>query len=193
MDTRCGSISWSRSRIHQPLLAVASDDERARNNERIVIYEIDRLRQLHRIVTLRFDLALPVTDLKFSPNGIPHSHELAVAAGVIHIYNIKVPNTDSVNNNIITLEDGTQTNATECTAYSATQVVVLDGKALRLRYNAGGTMIVADSGHGDVRAYKAMLGNKWTQMDSWDDEDLEDWDMPKDLKKEQIIFDLYHC
>ncbi|KAK5986872.1 hypothetical protein GCK32_007241 [Trichostrongylus colubriformis] len=81
----------------------------------------------------------------------------------------------------------------ECTAYSATKIVVLDGEARRLRYNARGTMIVADSGDGYVRAYEAALGNNWTLMNSLDDEDLEDRGMPKDVKKEQIIYDLYRC
>ncbi|VDM66273.1 unnamed protein product [Strongylus vulgaris] len=89
--TRCGSVEWSRSRIHRPLLAVASDDKRAENDERIVIYEHnENLRKWQRVISLRLELSFPVTDLKFSPIAVADSHQLAVAAGDVHIYNIKV-------------------------------------------------------------------------------------------------------
>ncbi|KAK6025507.1 WD domain, G-beta repeat protein, partial [Ostertagia ostertagi] len=47
-------------------------------------------RKWQRVVSLRLDLAFPVTDLRFSPIALAHSHQLAVAAGDVHVYNIKV-------------------------------------------------------------------------------------------------------
>lgn len=47
-------------------------------------------RKWQRVVSLKLDLPFPVTDLRFSPIALAHSHQLAIAAGDVHIYNIKV-------------------------------------------------------------------------------------------------------
>ncbi|PIO61474.1 hypothetical protein TELCIR_17002 [Teladorsagia circumcincta] len=160
--TRCGSVEWSRSRIHRPLLAVASDDKRAENDERIVIYEHnENLRKWQRVVSLRLDLAFPVTDLRFSPIALAHSHQLAVAAGDVHVYNIKIPVSAFVDD-----DNGTPENVpTDATEYSATKVAVLGDErhAWRIKYNV-----------------TAMFVNQWALLAEMSSEDyLEERELLK--------------
>uniref|UniRef100_A0A1I7XAQ4 Phosphoglucomutase n=1 Tax=Heterorhabditis bacteriophora TaxID=37862 RepID=A0A1I7XAQ4_HETBA len=151
--TRCGCVAWSRSRIHRPLLAVASDDKKAASDERIVIYEHnENLRKWQRIVALKLDLPSPVTDLSFSPISFADSHQLAIAAGDVLIYNIMNPASAFVDDDN-GIPDSIPTNATE---YSANKIAVLGDqqKAWRIKYNVTGTVLTASSGDGTVRVWK---------------------------------------
>ncbi|VDL74025.1 unnamed protein product [Nippostrongylus brasiliensis] len=177
--TRCGSVEWSRSRIHRPLLAVASDDKRAENDERIVIYEHnENLRKWQRVVSLRLDLAFPVTDLRFSPIALANCHQLAVAAGDVHIYNIKIPMTAFVDE-----DNGTPENVpSDATEYSAMRVSVLgdERRAWRIKYNVTGTVLTASSGDGTIRVWKAMFLNQWSLLTEMSSEDyLEERELMK--------------
>ncbi|KAL6726495.1 hypothetical protein Aduo_008462 [Ancylostoma duodenale] len=177
--TRCGSVEWSRSRIHRPLLAVASDDKRAENDERIVIYEHnENLRKWQRVISLRLDLAFPVTDLRFSPIALADSHQLAIAAGDVHVYNIKIPVSAFVDD-----DNGTPENVpTDATEYSANKVAVLGDErhAWRIKYNVTGTALTASSGDGTVRVWKAMFVNQWALLAEMSSEDyLEERELLK--------------
>ncbi|EPB72909.1 WD domain, G-beta repeat protein [Ancylostoma ceylanicum] len=177
--SRCGSVEWSRSRIHRPLLAVASDDKRAENDERIVIYEHnENLRKWQRVISLRLDLAFPVTDLRFSPIALADSHQLAVAAGDVHVYNIKIPVSAFVDD-----DNGTPENVpTDATEYSANKVAVLGDErhAWRIKYNVTGTALTASSGDGTVRVWKAMFVNQWALLAEMSSEDyLEERELLK--------------
>ncbi|WKY01407.1 hypothetical protein Q1695_015421 [Nippostrongylus brasiliensis] len=177
--TRCGSVEWSRSRIHRPLLAVASDDKRAENDERIVIYEHnENLRKWQRVVSLRLDLAFPVTDLRFSPIALANCHQLAVAAGDVHIYNIKIPVSAFVDE-----DNGTPENVpSDATEYSAMRVSVLgdERRAWRIKYNVTGTVLTASSGDGTIRVWKAMFLNQWSLLTEMSSEDyLEERELMK--------------
>ncbi|CAJ0598252.1 unnamed protein product [Cylicocyclus nassatus] len=177
--TRCGSVEWSRSRIHRPLLAVASDDKRAENDERIVIYEHnENLRKWQRVVSLRLELAFPVTDLKFSPIALADSHQLAIAAGDVHVYNIKIPVSAFVDD-----DNGAPENVpTDATEYSANRVAVLgeERPAWRIKYNVTGTVLTASSGDGTVRVWKAMFVNQWALLAEMSSEDyLEERELLK--------------
>lgn len=177
--TRCGSVEWSRSRIHRPLLAVASDDKRAVSDERIVIYEHnENLRKWQRVVSLKLDLPFPVTDLRFSPIALAHSHQLAIAAGDVHIYNIKIPASAFIDE-----DNGTPENVpTDATEYSAVRVSVLgdERRAWRIKYNVTGTVLTASSGDGTIRVWKAMFVNQWSLLTEMSSEDyLEEREMLK--------------
>ncbi|VDM59456.1 unnamed protein product [Angiostrongylus costaricensis] len=156
--TRCGCVEWSRSRIHRPLLAVSSDDKRAENDERIVIYEYsETLRKWQRVASLRLDLAFPVTDLRFSPIALANSHQLAVAAGDVHVYNIKL---------CFILQN-------DFSGQDILQVAVLGDqqRAWRIKYNVTGTVLTASSTDGTIRVWKAMFVNQWALLAEMSSED----------------------
>lgn len=148
--TRCGCITWSQSRMHRPLIAVGSDDKKAANTERIVIYEnVDGLKKWQRIHSLKFDLSLPVTDLKFSPISMIDCHQMAVAAGDVQVYNIKVAR------HAILEEDGAD-NPIQLAEYAPVRVAQLGDhrKAWRIRYNLMGSVISSTSMDGTIRSWK---------------------------------------
>ncbi|KAE9420053.1 hypothetical protein Angca_005685, partial [Angiostrongylus cantonensis] len=168
--TRCGCVEWSRSRIHRPLLAVSSDDKRAENDERIVIYEYsETLRKWQRVASLRLDLAFPVTDLRFSPIALANSHQLAVAAGDVHVYNIKIPISAFVDDD----NSAPENIPTDAVEYSSKKVAVLGDqqRAWRIKYNVTGTVLTASSTDGTIRVWKAMFVNQWALLAEMSSED----------------------
>ncbi|CAD6185886.1 unnamed protein product [Caenorhabditis auriculariae] len=168
--TRCGCVTWSHSRIHRPLIAVGSDEKKSENNERIVVYEyIDALRKWQRVVALKLDLPSPVTDLKFSPISLVEAHQLAIAAGDVHIFSIKVSRAailDDDNN------EGDEPPVTS-TDYSANKIALLGDvrKAWRLKYNVTGTVLTASSCDGTVRTWKSTFLKQWVLLSEMPAED----------------------
>ncbi|KAJ1362009.1 hypothetical protein KIN20_021415 [Parelaphostrongylus tenuis] len=168
--TRCGCVEWSRSRIHRPLLAVSSDDKRAENDERIVIYEYNEtLRKWQRVASLRLDLAFPVTDLRFSPISLATSHQLAVAAGDVHVYNIMIPVSAFIDDD----NSAPENIPTDAVEYSSKKVAVLGDqqRAWRIKYNVTGTVLTASSTDGTIRVWKAMFINQWALLAEMSSED----------------------
>ncbi|CAA16333.1 Nucleoporin SEH1 [Caenorhabditis elegans] len=158
--TRCGCVTWSLSRMHRPLIAVGSDEKKAENKKRVVIYEnIDGLRKWQRINSLVFDLPCPITDLKFSPISMVDSHQLAVASGDVHVYNIKVARS------AILEEDGVE-NPIQLADYNLIKVALLGDhrKAWRLRYNLMGSVISSTSLDGTLRSWKSLFVNQWVKL-----------------------------
>ncbi|CAI2348861.1 unnamed protein product [Caenorhabditis sp. 36 PRJEB53466] len=158
--TRCGCIAWSQSRMHRPLIAVGSDEKKAEGTERIVIYEnVDGLRKWQRIHGLNFDFACPLTDLKFSPIAMVDCHQLAIAAGDVHVYNIMVAR------HSILEEEGVE-NPIRLTDYKNIKVALLgdNRRAWRLRYNLMGSVISSTTSDGSLRSWKSLFVNQWVKL-----------------------------
>ncbi|CAL2037760.1 CBN-NPP-18 protein [Caenorhabditis brenneri] len=158
--TRCGCVAWSLSRMHRPLIAVGSDEKKAGGKERVVIYEnIDGLRKWQRIHSLIFDMPCPITDLKFSPIAMVDSHQLAVASGDVHIYNLKVAKSAII-------EEEGHDNPLVLSDYSLTRVAMLGDhrKAWRIRYNLMGSVLSSTSLDGTLRSWKSLFVNQWVKL-----------------------------
>ncbi|CAB3402014.1 unnamed protein product [Caenorhabditis bovis] len=169
--TRCGCVTWSISRMHRPLLAVGSDEKKSETNERIVVYEnVDGLRKWQRLVTIKLDLPNPVTDLRFSPISLIDSHQLAIAAGDVHIFCIKV-----AKRAVLEDEDSNPVgeNPVFCNEYCTQRVAVLGDahKAWRVKYNITGSVLTSTSFDGTVRSWKSLFINEWVKMSDMSSED----------------------
>ncbi|CAI5445952.1 unnamed protein product [Caenorhabditis angaria] len=162
--TRCGCITWSQSRMHKSLIAVGSDEKTSESTQRIVIYEnADGLRKWQRIIAIKLDLPAPVTDLRFSPISLIDSHQLAIAAGDVHIYCIKVSKSAVVDDDT---GEAIGENPVTSSDYSAQKVALLGDvrKAWRVKYNVMGSVVTATSFDGTVRSWKSLFVNQWVKL-----------------------------
>lgn len=95
---------------------------------------------------------------RFSPISMVDSHQLAVASGDVHVYNIKVARS------AILEEDGVE-NPIQLADYNLIKVALLGDhrKAWRLRYNLMGSVISSTSLDGTLRSWKCWEKIKKSQ------------------------------
>ncbi|GMS89411.1 hypothetical protein PENTCL1PPCAC_11586, partial [Pristionchus entomophagus] len=148
---RCSSISWSSAQGLRLLMVAGCDDVDAKNNEKLVVYELnDNVRKWTILPSVKMAETRPVHDVAFSPSVSMLGHVVAVASGDVNLYNL-------------TMRPSRSTSPAEPTAYTVQKIAVLsDGyKTWRLSWNVTGNAVTLCTAEGAIRVWKSMYLDEW--------------------------------
>ncbi|XP_053984061.1 nucleoporin SEH1-A isoform X2 [Hylaeus anthracinus] len=143
---QCSCLSWnpSLSRLHPPMLAVASDDP---NGGKVFIYEYsESSRRWAKTETLSIEE--PVHDIAFAPNLGRSFHTLAMATKDVRIITLK-PIPDSIQSGSSRFET------------AEVKFTDHDSTVWRVCWNIMGTILASSGDDGCVRLWKDNYINNW--------------------------------
>ncbi|XP_043254842.1 nuclear pore complex protein Nup44A isoform X2 [Colletes latitarsis] len=148
---QCSCLSWnpSLSRLHPPMLAVASDDSNPSTGGKVFIYEYSESSR-RWAKTEALQIQDPVHDIAFSPNLGRSFHTLAIATKDVRIITLKPILLDSV-----------QSGSARFEITVAAQFSDHDFTVWRVCWNIMGTILASSGDDGCVRLWKDNYINNW--------------------------------
>ncbi|XP_013396753.1 nucleoporin SEH1 isoform X1 [Lingula anatina] len=149
----CSCISWNPSRVHQPMIAVGSDDANPSGGGKVQIYEYnDNSRKWSKVETITV-VTESVKDIQFAPNLGRSYHLLGIASKDVRIISLKPLRRD---------QSSTQTSGHS--KFDLRQVAQFDehnAQVWRLSWNVTGTVLASSGDDGCVRLWKANYLDNW--------------------------------
>ncbi|XP_064640388.1 nucleoporin SEH1-like [Lineus longissimus] len=148
----CSCLSWNPSRVHAPMLAIASNDPNQAVGGKVHLYEYsDNLRKWTKIDILS-TITDPVNDVAFAPNLGRSYHSLAIATKDVRILTLEPLRKEQA---------ASQQSGTKLGIRQVAQFEEHNSQVWRLSWNITGTILASSGDDGSVRLWKANYLDNW--------------------------------